>query len=629
MVDENDNHDSERNVAENLWSMERRRLLQLTGASAASLGMVGASTGVASAATEGCADGPFERSYEGGTVNFARIKSEQRDRGPADMSAVEPGGKSQDRDGGPPYGRGQQSDEGTGELEIGSEYDGIGSLETRGGVPSDSQIATGRSKNVHALNQQVGIFNKKTGNLQRKVQLEDIWQPAIPEPEGGFAFGYPFVFDPRARYDRNEDRFVLAAVQYEPGLTASGDLITREDVEEGNEPGEGEEKEEGESKDPEVVRPPKGYFLVAVSQTSNPNGKWNVYRVPPEDESGVDNEGLVDYPGLGLDQDAVYLTQNFFAATDDGFAFGGVTMVTLDKSELYAGEEVTAHHFDNLENPTDDAMDFTVQPAFQPFSGGSSGTYYMVNSVFPLTEEAAPADTLTFWEVTDPTSDPSLSCYTIEVGPYGSPPPARQPNSESFIDTLGRRLMNAEYNLQDGSLWTAHSVAAGDVAAIRWYEIDVESREVVQSGVYGEPGTSYFIPTVKSYEDATIIVHNVSGPDTFVRMDVAGRTADFTQGEIEDSVVVQDGESKYNALPGPVERWGDYNGASLDPQTKNFWTVSQYSPDINIPVEDETRDPYATRIAEVFFDDDRPGNGRGGGNGNDGGRGNNGNGRGR
>jgi hypothetical protein len=602
MSDENNSHDSERGMAENLWSIERRRVLQLAGAGIGSLGMIGAGTGVTSAAPDDCADGPFERSYEAGTVNFAQIKSEQTERGPpSDMSAAEPGSENRGRDkpGQPPYGRGQQADEGTGELTIETEYDGVGALGTRGGVPSDSQIATSRSKNVHALNQQVAIFNKQNGNLQRKVQLEDIWQSVIPEPEGGFFYGFPFVFDPRARYDRNADRFVLCAVQYEPGLTAEGEAVTREDVEEGVEPGEGEEGEgeEGGEAAPEIVRPPRGWFLVAVSDNSNPNGKWNVYRIPPEDETGIDNKGLVDYPTLGLDRDAVYLTQNFFGT--ESFE---VTMVTLDKADLYAGREVTAHHFDNMNNPDEDApFTFTVQPAEQLYSGGSSGTFYMVNSGFV-------SDALTLWKVTDPTTDPSLSCFTVEVGPYSPPPTADQPNSTSNIDTLGTRLMNADYN--DGSLWTAHTVAAdwnGDgtpVAAIRWYEIDAASHELIQSGVYGEAGTSYFIPTVGTDGDRTVICHNVSGPDTFPRMDVAGRTADFTPGEIEDSVVVQDGESKYNALPDPVERWGDYNGVSVDPQTGNFWTVSQYSPDINIPVEADTRDPYATRIAEISFGED-------------------------
>jgi hypothetical protein len=622
-VSDKDNHNSDRDTVENFLNMKRRRMLQLTGASAAGLGIVGANSGVASAATN-CANGPFESSYESGTVNFAQIKSEQdRRKGPTDISAAEPRGQGRDKSGEPPYGRGQlQDSEETGGLTIETEYDGINAEGTRGGVPSDSQIATGKSKVVHAVNQQVAIFNKNNGNIQRKVQLEDVWEPVIPEPEGGFVSGFPFVFDPRARYDRESDRFVLCAVQSQQGITEDGETITREDLEEGREPGEGEEEEGGDEQPPEVVRPPKGFFLVAVSATSNPNGKWHVYRIPPEDTEGPDNLGLVDYPALGLDQDAIYLTQNFFS--NDRTAPVRVTMVTLDKASMYAGEEVTGYHFDNMDKPADGYQDFTVQPALQPFSGGSSGTYYMVNSVFPRTEEDVPADQLTFWELTDPLDEPTLECFSVEVTPYGSPPDAQQPNSESVIDTVGRRLMNVDYN--DGSLWTAHTIGAtgsdGVVAAIRWYEIDVESRTLIQSGLYGDPEKSYFIPTVGSEGDTTVIAHNVSGPDTFPRMDVAGRTADFTPGAIEDSVIVQDGESKYDALAGLEERWGDYNGVSLDPKTENFWTVSQYSPETNIPVENETRDPYHTRIAELLFGGGGPGNGngppenRGRGNGN-------------
>ena len=119
--------------------------------------------------------------------------------------------------------------------------------------------------------------------------------------------------------------------------------------------------------------------------------------------------------------------------------------------------------------------------------------------------------------------------------------------------------------------------------------------------------------------DTTVVVHNVSGPDTFPRMDVGGRTADFDPGMLEDNVVVEEGKSKYDALPATVERWGDYNGVSVDPSTGTFWTVSQYSPDIDIPVEEEERDPYFTRIAEVTFDGGPGGGDNGGGGGGNGG----------
>ena len=573
-----------------LLTMERRRLLQATGVGLGALPLVNAASGVATAQGD-CADGPFERTYEGGAINMGEIRAEDaRGDTPGNVAPAEPNGRYGETRGQPPRKAAQESNVGEdGPLGVLTEYDGLGADDTRGGVPSDSQVAAGDGQIIHAVNQQVGIYSKQGGTLEQKVRLERIWDPVIPEPEGGFAYGMPFVFDPRARYDREADRFVLAAVQYEPGITTDGELVDREEMEEGADPGEDEAADS--DAETQLSRPPRGWWMVAVSATSNPNGEWYVYRVPP-----LDNEGLVDYPGLGLDRDAVYLTQNFFGTRFE------VTMATLDKAAMYAGRPITAHHFTGLNDPDPDApFTFTVQPALQPFTGGSDGTYYLVNSGFD-------ANTLTLWELTDPVTAPTLTCHTVDVGPYSYPPAAEQPNTDALVDTLGTRLMNADYD--DGSLWTAHAVRYdwnGDgnaVAAIRWYEIDVATGTLAQSGVYGEPGTSYFIPTVGAYDDATVLAHNVSGPDTFPRMDVAGRTADFPQNSLEDSLVVQDGESSYDYGEGyRVMRWGDYNGVSVDPASGTFWTVSQYSPDVQIAPEAEQRDPYATRIAEVTFEE--------------------------
>jgi hypothetical protein len=581
------------------FEVNRRRVLQATGVGLGGLSLTGFAGEVATAKT-GCANGPFESTYEAGTVNVGQIRAKQAkgDIPGPDIGAASPQSAVTDREGEqPPRLAAQESNvDQEGPLTIGTEYDGVNSLETRGGVPSDSQIAAGNGQLIHALNRNIAIYNKQSGRREQFFRLERLWEPVIEEPEGGFVFDTPFVFDPRARYDREANRFIICATQFQYGLTGDGDVINREDVEEAAQEGDEEALTT-------ASRPPRGWFLVAVSATSNANGEWHVYRVPPEDAGGVDNIGLVDYPTLGYDKDAIYMTQNFFGAVFD------VTMVTLDKAAMYAGEDVTAYHFDGMSDRDADGETFTVQPSQQPFSGGTSGTYYLVNSNYPV-PFPGPTETITLWELSDPLDDPSLECFTLNVDPYVYPPAARQPETDSsFIDTLGTRVMNADFN--GGSLWTAHSTAIdwnGDgssVAAIRWYEIDVASRTVVQSGTYGDPGTSFFMPTIGSDGDTTVIAHNVSGPNTFPRMDVAGRTASHTSGELEDGIVVEEGKSKYTALPndiyGSVERWGDYNGVSVDPSSGRFWTVSQYSPDINIPEDEDERDPYFTRISEVYF----------------------------
>jgi hypothetical protein len=598
--DERKQNGSDSTRIDDRLSMARRRLLQATGIGIGGLSLAGFGGEVATARTD-CAEGPFERTYTGGTINFGQIRAEQARGEGGSVGAASPRGAetaadlrraARDGDGEQPPRKAAQETNGddSGALEVRTEYDGVNAEQTRGGVPSDSQVAAGNGKLVHALNRQVAVFNKRSGERERQIRLERLWEPVISEPEGGFVFGEPFVFDPRARYDREADRFVVAATQFQFGLTTDGEIIDRETL------------EEGELEDEQVGRPPQGWWVVAVSATDTPNGEWHVYRIPP-----LENEGLVDYPPLGIGEDAIYLTQNFFGAEFE------VTMVTLDKAAMYAGEAVTANHFTGMNDPDSDGVTFTVQPALQPFTGGSEETYYLVNSDFPSPDPSP--GTLTLWELTDPLDDPTLECFTLDVDPYSYPPPARQKGGDStdLVDTLGTRLMNAD--LDGESLWTAHTIQYdwdGDgrpVAAIRWYEIDVASRSVVQSGVYGESGTSYYIPTVGADDGATVIAHNVSGPDTYIQSVVAGRTDDFAQGELEDTVVVEEGESNYDfgegfGTVGNPLRWGDYNGVSVDPSSGRFWTVSQYSPEAEIAPEADERDPYHTRIAEVSFDDE-------------------------
>lgn len=173
--------------------------------------------------------------------------------------------------------------------------------------------------------------------------------------------------------------------------------------------------------------------------------------------------------------------------------------------------------------------------------------------------------------------------------------------------------MNVDYS--DGSLWTAHAIGYdwGDgtdrpVAAIRWYEIDPEVSEVIQSGTFGEPGTSYFYPHIQSDGDRTLMVHDVSGPDTFLGIRIAGRTAGHTAGKMEGSRVIQKGQSP---MEHPTENfgrrdpvwWQDYTGMSVHPTTGNFWVTAQYSPDTDVDLDAEEPDEYQTRIAEVSFDE--------------------------
>lgn len=556
--------------------VNRRRLLQLAGIGVGSLTMSGIDARTARAENP-CAEGPFEDTYTNETINISKIATDRgkhpksEDHPPAAEGAFENAEIDRASDSVPPASGAHQPQTSADLLTVDAEYDGVRDqflikppLEDPPLVtPSDSQVAVGHSKTLQAVNRKIAIFNQRSGTLELAVSFERFFDPLVTEET--FLSGTPIIADPRTRYDPVADRFVLSIFYiYFPTWSGS--------------------------------------WLLAVSDDSNPNGTWHLYRIPTY--SG----DWPDYARLGLDQDAIYLAASTipqsFIFPDDW----DEEVVILDKEAVYNGADVPTNHFTGLlQSGPSQSINYRIQPAFQPFSGGKTGSYYLLNTQLPENQNR-----LTLWEVTNPLNEPSLTCAEIDVDPFSGAPPARQPATDARVELDSYQLMNLDYN--GGSLWTTHTIGYNwddgtdrPVAAIRWYEINAISREIVQSGTYGEPGTSYHHPHIQSDGDRTLIVHDVSGPETFPGIKVAGRTADFTDGKMEDSLTIQEGQSPMEHPASFGRRdpvwWQDYTGMSLHPRTGHFWVTAQYSPDFDVDPDGEEPDRYHTRIAEVSFDE--------------------------
>lgn len=535
--------------------IDRRQFLAAvgTGAVAATLG-----TGAA-AAEQSCADGPFHRTYAA-----TRVSTDEFDGFPAPgdggdfdgefpdpeeiVGAEEPVSEETYRElkrdaADDTSSRSPQPAPVPGpSLSVTASFDGLGTTETRGYTPSDAQVAAGPDHVLQAVNMQFAVYDRDTGEKRLQVPFSQWWESEFPDRD--YPFGFPFAADPRVRYDRDAGRFVVAASWF--------NVLER-----------------------------RGALLLSVSDGDDPLGTWTNYEIPP-----LSNRGIVDYPRLGVGPDALYLLQDLIAEQ-----FGGVSMVVLDKDDCYAGRDADAVHFTNLRNP-DGSLAHIVQPALQA-TDDSGGPFYLCSS------QIAGGDSLTLWEVTDPTTDPAVSCRDVEVPAYRFPPHGQQPDTDTVVDTLDNRLMNLAYDPADGTLWTAHATGVGGTAAIQWYELDPSKpgNPVRQHGLYGEQGRSYCFPTVGTNGDTTVLCYNVTGPDTYPRMEVAGRPDGFPRGQLSDSVVVQAGGSAVHSR-GPGVRWGDYNGVAVDPVNPDrYWCASQYS-----PAADALPDRYDTRIAQVAFD---------------------------
>src|SRR4029079_14932198 len=79
---------------------------------------------------------------------------------------------------------------------------------------------------------------------------------------------------------------------------------------------------------------------IAVSQTANPTGAWNIYKIYVTNDgtnTGGVNAGpyLGDYPHMGADANGFYITTNAYPWLHNGFA--GAQIYALSKAQLAAG----------------------------------------------------------------------------------------------------------------------------------------------------------------------------------------------------------------------------------------------------------------------------------------------------
>ena len=139
---------------------------------------------------------------------------------------------------------------------------------------------------------------------------------------------------------------------------------------------------------------PVNHLDLAVSQTSNPTGAWNIYRIDVTNDgtnTGGVNPGpyLGDYPHIGADANGFYLTTNAYPWCCNGFA--GAQIYAFSKAQLAAGAaSVTMVHIDTsgtVNAPSDAGATqpgFTVWPAQSPgtssFNTSNGGTEYFLSS---------------------------------------------------------------------------------------------------------------------------------------------------------------------------------------------------------------------------------------------------------
>lgn len=400
-------------------------------------------------------------------------------------------------------------------------------ISATGWLPPDCTFAAGPSHVLASVNATVAIYAKAGGAPLKQITLTSWFSNVISGAK---------IFDPKALYDQHAGRWVLLAVALGPGTNDS-------------------------------------FFLLSVSKTIDPLGGWFNYKMDAKKDGTVSTSNWADYPGLGVDDKALYLTANMFSF---GGSFQYAKIRVVPKTGPYSGGTAAFFDFVRMKN-ADGSTAFTIQPCH---TYGAPTAEFLVNSVYPAS--TGTQRVLSLWSLKNPTTAPVLTRQSITTDPFSLPPDAVQKGGGTPLDSGDTRVLNAVF--RGGSVWcgltTAHNWGSGNAASIHWFQINATSGALTQQGVYGASGFHYFYPAVMPDSNGNMtMVFSRSGSTEFAAVRYTGRKAAEPLGQLQGSALLKAGVANYTGLDGSGRnRWGDYAGIGNDPaDSLKTWIYSLYA----------------------------------------------------
>jgi hypothetical protein len=411
-------------------------------------------------------------------------------------------------------------------------------ISATGWIPPDCTMAVGPAHVLLSVNSSVAIYNKAGGSL--------VLQRTLTQWFGALATGLT-VFDPKVLFDQHAGRWVVLAVAFR-------------------------------------TNPNRSVFLLSVSASSDPIGSWRNYTFDAMRDGTTVTGNWADFPGLGVDTHALYVTANMFAF-GGGFQYSKIRVIP--KAGPYSGGTAPFFDFVRMRNP-DNSMAFTIQPCH---TFGAPQVEYLVNSRFPS------GNSLTLWRVTNPVTTPVLTRAAVPVSPYSLPPNADQKGGAPPLNTGDVRVLHAVF--RGDSVWLALTTnrnwGAGNRASIHWCQIRAATNTLVQEGVFGTRAAHYFYPAGCPDNNGNfILVFSRSGSAEFGSIGYTGRRASDPLGTLQASALLKAGVAHYQGLDSQGRnRWGDYNGIAADPgNPRLIWVYSEFASAANT---------WGTWVGSSFF----------------------------
>jgi hypothetical protein len=335
---------------------------------------------------------------------------------------------------------------------------------------------------------------------------------------------------------------------------------------------------------------------LAVSQTADPTGAWNIYSLPVQNDgtqgtpnhhcilgNGSPGPCLGDYPHLGADANGFYLTTNEYSLFGPGFH--GAQIYAFPKAQLAGGApSVTVVQFDTADPSLGVQLDgnpgFTVWPATSTgnqFEGSQGGTEYFLSSE-AVFQNTGVDNRLRLWAVSNTKSlngSPALgiSAQVINTIPYAVPGRSNQkpgdvpladclsdsslviapgvvgcwqlvvggsgpfPNTEKVVDSNDSRMQQVV--LANGKLWASLDtglIIDGDTApraGVAYFVINPNAGKVQQQGYAGIFGNNLTYPALAVTQSGRgVMAFTVLGNDHYPSAGYAGIDAKIGVGDL-------------------------------------------------------------------------------------------------
>ncbi|MBV9925214.1 MAG: hypothetical protein JOZ96_09390 [Acidobacteria bacterium] len=435
-------------------------------------------------------------------------------------------------------------------------------------IPPDTNGAVGLDRVFTNTNSNFRVHDKTTGAALATLSSDTFWAAS-----GGSGF-----FDPQIQFDPYNQRWVLAIASSAGSANSS--------------------------------------IGVAVSQTSDPAGTYNLFRFVVGCAGGTANcdpQGeWADFPMLGFNKNWLAVSVNMFevAATgpngaprNTGF---GALLVNYPSARAGVGVATLFRGFGNSFFCVHPVTTFSATENTLYFiqHGSSGGATYRVSNVTGT--PAAPSMNIpdTFrvrpggaWS--QPVGDMlpqqcvagvSLPTQTCPAAPRKFDAGDAQVRSNPVF--RGGKLYYAQtVALPAGApLGTdafGHTVSLASRTAAQWTVLDAASGDFADGGRVDDPtatpangGKWYAYPSLSVNKNGDVLLgFSEFESDDYADAGYALRLSTDAAGTMRDPVIYKEGEDYYEKTFGtPHNRWGDYSHTLVDPSNdRDLWTVQEYA----------------------------------------------------